>query len=354
MGAAPPGGYRRRGRCALARRLGPWPWLLAAAALAIVTLAVRAEDSSASPTACGSASAGVHYTFENSVVRAIYARELSGPEVRTDLAHVTGASDLLSAVANDDAAATLTAVTRIVYTPHWHIVRLRVLDSAGRVLADVGGPRVLAPVSGKLVSNGTVVGSFLMSVQDDRGYGKLVSQLVGAPIVIYEHGKVIYTSIASPPSSPPSTQALTIGVSSYKVDSFNVDEFPSGTLRAVVLIATPSPTLAAKSCAAVRLQSAERVVANIAFGVNVSGTPFLTHPSTFVGAVLEWLPSPTAVFVLRGGTEVAGSNEQVGNTDPPPPKRLPRSGSVTYDSVHWLVTSLEPYRPDRIYLLEPA
>jgi hypothetical protein len=213
---------------------------------------------------------------------------------------------------------------------------------------------VLAPVAGKIVSDGTVVGSFLMSVQDDRGYGKLVSQLVGTPIVIYQHDKPVYTSITSPPSSPPSGQALTIGAVSYGIDAFNVEAFPSGTLRAVVLIATPSPALAAKSCAAVRLKSAARVAANIAFGVNVSGSPFLTHPSAFVGAVLEWLPSPTAVFVLRGSTEVAGSNEQIGSTDPRPPKNLPRSGSVSYDSERWLVTSLEPYRPDRIYVLQPA
>jgi hypothetical protein len=354
MSAAPAGGHGRRGRCAAAHRPGLRAWLLAAVALALVALAVRAEASSASPTACGSASAGVHFRFDNSIVRAIYARELNGPEVTADLAHVTGASDLVSAVANDDAAATLTAVTRIVYTPGWHIVRLRVLDSSGRVLADVGGPTVLAPVSGKLVSGGTVVGSFLMSVQDDRGYGKLVSHLVGTPIVIYRDDTRVYTSITNPPSSLPGGPTLTIGTTSYDVDAFNLEAFPSGTLRAVVLIAPPSPTLAAKSCAAVRLQSAATVAANIAIGVDVSGSPFLTHPSAFVGAVLEWLPSPTAVFVMRGRTEVAGSNEQIGSTYPRPPKTLPRSGSVSYDSAHWLVTSLEPFRPDRIYVLEPA
>ena len=41
---------------------------------------------------------------------------------------------------------------RIVYHPFWHIVRLRVLDASGRVLADFGGPDVIAPVSGTLRS----------------------------------------------------------------------------------------------------------------------------------------------------------------------------------------------------------
>jgi hypothetical protein len=355
VSAPPPAGSDRTGRRRAARRrLGLPAALLGATAVLAGALAGGAAPSSGASAACGSATAGVRYAVDNRIARAIYAKELSGPEVKTDLAHVDTASDLISAVANDDASAALAATTRIVYTEGWHIVRLRVVDSAGRVLADVGGPRVLAPVSGKLVSNGTVVGSFLMSVQDDRGYRKLVSQLVGIPIVVYQDGKSVTASISDPPSSPPTSATLRLGGANYEVDAYNITAFPSGQLRVVVLIPAPSAALAATSCAHVRLVTVAGVVASIAYGVDVSGFPFLQNPSAFVGAVVEYVQAPIPVFVLRGNKEVAGSNELVGSRDPPPPKNLPRGGSVTYHSEHWLVYSLEPYPPDRIYVLQPA
>jgi len=63
---------------------------------------------------------------------------------RSTLRHVTGAADLLSAVAADNRAATRKAVSRIVLPPTWHIVRLQALDASGRILADIGGPYVIA------------------------------------------------------------------------------------------------------------------------------------------------------------------------------------------------------------------
>jgi hypothetical protein len=355
VSAVPSAGRDRHGRHRAARRRLRLPTaLLGVTAVLAVALGGGADTSSGASAACGSASAAVRYAVDNRIARAIYAKELSGPEVKTDLAHVDTASDLISAVANDNASAALAATTRIVYTQGWHIVRLRVLDSAGRVLADVGGPRVLGPVAGKLVSNGTVVGTFLMSVQDDRGYRKLVSQLVGIPIVVYQDGKSVTASISHPPSSPPTSATLHLGGSDYEVDGYNVTAFPSGQLRVVVLIPMPSPALAATSCAHVRLVTVADVVANIAFGVDGSGFPFLQNPSTFVGAVVEYVQAPIPVFVFSGSKEVAGSNELIGSNYPRPPKNLPRGGTVTYHSEHWLVYSLEPYPPDRIYVLQPA
>ena len=82
----------------------------------------------------------------------IYRNELAGTEVSFDLEQITGAADLLSAVAGHDRAGALKAVSRIVFHRHWHIVRLRALDASGHLLADVGGPYVIAPVSGVLRS----------------------------------------------------------------------------------------------------------------------------------------------------------------------------------------------------------
>ena len=149
-----------------------------------------AASSASSPdpsSPCGRASASTIAAVDATAAQGIYAGELSGSEVSADIAHVTGSQALLSALARNDRAAVYAAVRTIVYTPHWHIVRLRVAR-AGGVIADVGGPDVIAPVSGPLSFRGRTVGSYVMSVQDDAGYVKLVSRFIGVPIDLYRNG----------------------------------------------------------------------------------------------------------------------------------------------------------------------
>ena len=87
------------------------------------------------------------------------------------------------------ARAVVEAVAALVFKPHWHIVRLRVV--AGGVLADVGGPEVPAPVSGSLRAHGRTLGRYVLSVQDDLGYVKLVTRFIGAPIDLYRNGSAV-------------------------------------------------------------------------------------------------------------------------------------------------------------------
>ena len=180
--------------CGVPHRPGIARCLRSAAALvsggvALGALAGIAPPSTAATPACGSATTATIAAVDATVVSDIYRNELAGTEVSFDLAQITGAHDLLAAVTTHNQAATLKAVQRIVYHPAWHIVRLRVLDSSGRILADVGGPYVIAPVSGTLRSGGHVVASFVMSVQDDAGVTKLETHFVGDPIGIYAAGK---------------------------------------------------------------------------------------------------------------------------------------------------------------------
>src|SRR5664280_2765608 len=115
--------------------------------------------------ACGSASAAAISAVDGAAARHMYAAELHGGEVRADIGRVTGSQGLLSAMAGSNPAAVQAAVHGLVYAPHWHIVRLRVLKG-GKVLADVGGPYIIAPVTGTLRWHGRTVGSYVMSVQD--------------------------------------------------------------------------------------------------------------------------------------------------------------------------------------------
>jgi hypothetical protein len=75
------------------------------------------------------------------------------------------------AVAERSPTATRAAIVGF-FEEHLHVVRVRV-TVGGRLLVDVGGPYVLAPVRGTLREHGRDVGRFEMAIQDDAGYLKL-------------------------------------------------------------------------------------------------------------------------------------------------------------------------------------
>src|ERR1700726_1474853 len=158
---------------------------------------------------CGSATSATIAGVDESVARRIYVAELRGYEVRADIAHIAGSAELLAALGGSNQQAVYAAVHRIVYTPHWHIVRLRVVRN-GQVLADVGGPDIIAPVSGVLRVKGRGVGSFVMSVQDDLGYTKLVSRFIGVPIDLFRAGSFVMGTLQPHPISVSNVQSLTV------------------------------------------------------------------------------------------------------------------------------------------------
>src|SRR5438270_5975363 len=137
-------------------------------------------------TACGAQAPEVLATAVGTVATRIYAGERSGSETRSDQHQVESYAPLLSAVAAGARGAITAAVTTLVYS-HTHIVRLRITRGA-RVLADVGGPYILAPVTGTLRLHGHVLARYVLSVQDDLGYIKLVTRFLGVPIVLRAGG----------------------------------------------------------------------------------------------------------------------------------------------------------------------
>jgi hypothetical protein len=322
--------------------------VVAAGALALISGGAAATTSSGPP--CGAASAGVVDAVDARIVQGIYENELASAEVHTDVGHITASTALAAAVAAGDAKRALAATHAIVYTPHWHIVRLRVLSTGGKLLADVGGPYILAPVKGRITYRGNVVGSFVMSVQDDLGYKKLVTAIAGAPIEIYRNGRPLMGSVKNPPKTPPPSGPLTLNRVQYTVDAYNVAAFPTGTLRVVVLIPTPTPTLSARTCPEVHLQTITAIVQRVAIGLTNAGFPFLAHTSLFVNQAEGYAEGP--IFVFNGSQELAGTDQLTGSTAPPPPQDLPVSGQVAYDGSEWLVDSFERYQPDRVYVLQ--
>jgi len=299
--------------------------------------------SAAASTACGAATQGVLATADAQMTTNIYANELAGTEVSDDVAHVTGSAPLIAALTRHDVAATRTAVSKLVYHPAWHIVRLRVLDVAGHVLADVGGPYVIAPVSGALRSpSGAQIGTFVMSVQDDAGVTKLETRFIGDPIGIYYHGRLVASLGATLPRTPPARPSLTLAAVSYRTVWLTYDAFPSGTLRALILVATPAATPTREPCDAVRANEFGRVAMRL--------TTLLGPISQHYYGYTYWVHVYTGaeVFVREpDGTQLASS-------DGSDPASLPLSGPLGYEGRDWLAFSFEPVPPARVYLLVPA
>ena len=264
----------------------------------------------ASSTQCGPATAATIAGVDDSVAQRIYAGELSGRELGADVAHVTGSAELLTALDSADQRAVYAAVHALVYTPHWHIVRLRVLQH-GRVLADVGGPDIIAPISGTLRFKGRTVGSFVMSVQDDLGYVKLVSRFIGVPIDLYRAGSFVMGTLQPPPpASVSSGESLAIGQSDYQAALLSTTAFPAGTLKVTLFVPAPASTLAARSCC-VRAPG----------GMEQRRPPHRRSRHTALGT-LRRLPRPASVGIRRLGVREV----RIGASGRRRPRAYPPSG----------------------------
>jgi hypothetical protein len=311
--------------------------------LAALTAAGAAPDASGQLSgACGAATVTTLTSIDGTVATNIYRGELGGSETEIDLAHVQGAADLLAAVSADNAASTLAAVKRIVYHPFWHIVRLRVLDASGRLLADFGGPYVISPVTAVLRSAaGAEIGSFVMSVQDDIGFTKLEMRALGDPIGIYVGGELVAALGGSFPKHQPAGPSVTLGGTPYTADTLTFNAFPSGTLAAVIAQPPPAAALTSESCGAVTVAEIGRVAKRLALRFH----PLVANYRNYV----EVVHSETgAVVVVRIGLRVIAGSEGPG------PLAMPASGTVSYEGRVWSVFSFAPTPPATIYLLIPV
>jgi hypothetical protein len=324
---------------------------LAAGACAVLAAGGDVAIAKSAGSACGGATAGVVDAIDDGIAHQIYDEELMSQEVSADVYRVTSSTALASAVAGGDRATVRAATHAIVYTPVWHIVRLRVLSSSGQLLADVGGPYVLAPLTGQITYQGKVVGSFVMSVQDDLGYKKLVNHIAGVPIEEYLHGKPLIGTFEHPPSSPPPSGPMTLQGIHYDVDSYTVRAFPTGALRIVVLVPSPPGSLSAMSCPQVRLATHAAIVDRVATGLMLSGHNIYENQRLFVAQAYGYVHVP--VFLFKGTHEAFGTN-RLADVSAPSPGKLAMSGEVRYDGSKWLVAALRPYPPDWIYVLEPT
>ena len=180
---------------------------------------------------CRSSPADTRASTIAAVAKRIYAQELSSGEVTAALRYVQHSRAFADAVARADAGATRTAI-RSFFQTHIHIVRVRAFHGS-RLVTDLGGPHVLAPVSGTLAGSGD---HFLLAIQDDAGYVKLVRRFTGAEALLIAGGRPAASSLSPPPGAVPTSGTVRIQGIAYRVSSFPVTAFPGGPLLASILV----------------------------------------------------------------------------------------------------------------------
>jgi hypothetical protein len=292
----------------------------------------QAGPASAQPDApCGAGAAEVLATTAGTVAERVYAAEVKSSEVLSDKRQIEGDGPLLRAMAAGDSAAIKAAVHTLVYS-HTHIVRLRV--SRGSVLlADDGGPYILAPVAGRLRAHGKEVGHFVFSVQDDLGYVKLETRFIGAPLVLRtDSGNVPVEGLLSPgPDSIPDRGPVVYRGTEYAAYSFKAEAYPSGRLRISLLLAPPSG-LTVKTCGQIKAGELGLVAQRISRRFTLSQSAYPSYVK------LVHTMTHALVYIRSGSRTLAGSSHDT-------PSKLPDAGAVRFHGVSYEATSFTAPAP---------
>lgn len=189
----------------------------------------------AQASVCGASDAEATANAIGAVGQRLYAGEAAGPAVQAAIGRIATDPPLRRAVARGDAAATRSAIVALL-SNHQHIVRIRVIR-AGRLVSDVGGPFVLAPVAGTLRdARGTPIGEFVTAVQDDLGYRLLMRRFTGTHVLLRVGGRVIMGGIPGFAGTIPETGSTTIHGARYQLFSFTGTAFPSGPLKITLMM----------------------------------------------------------------------------------------------------------------------
>jgi hypothetical protein len=165
----------------------------------------------------------------------IYRQEQSGAATRVVVGDFENSRPFQEAVATDNPIATRAAIVKF-FEGTLHVVRVRA-TLGEKLVADVGGAHVLAPIRGDVRNaHGRVVGHFLLSVQDDLGYVILAQRFAGAQAFLYEDKQLLLGSASPAPLSIPKHGEMLFNGVLYHAYSFTAEAFPKGPLEVSLLI----------------------------------------------------------------------------------------------------------------------
>jgi hypothetical protein len=198
--------------------------------------------SSAIATVCASAAARENTARARAnawglVAERVYYAEHEGSKAELILGVVERSRAFRDAVLAGSAKATRAAIVGF-FRAHLHVVRVRV-TRAGRLLVDVGGPHVLAPIHGVIRNaRGEVAAHFEMAIQDDLGFTILARAFTGAQTLMREGQKQVMGTLQPGPASVPDRGQVTYRGTTYEAYSFDAEAFPAGPLRISLLYPT--------------------------------------------------------------------------------------------------------------------
>ena len=169
----------------------------------------------------------------------IYRGELFGEKTRAVVHTVERSGMFRAAIEKHDPLAARAAIVGM-FRSHVHVVRVRVYRGS-ELLVDVGGPYVLAPVTGTVrASSGKPIGRFEIAIQDDMGYLHLAKEFTGAQVLLREGSTQVMGTISPGPVSMPARGAVSYEGRRYQAFSFEGEAFPSGPLQVSLLFPASS------------------------------------------------------------------------------------------------------------------
>ena len=189
------------------------------------------------PVACGATAGDTRAATIGLVGRNLIRAEAQGPTATQALKHAAGTPAFRRAIAAGDPTAVRAAIIGFFRDSRFHIVRVRAWKGT-RLITDVGGPYVLSPASAAIRGpGGQIVGRFMLSVQDDTGFIKLMHRFTGADVVLHAGATTVPGSNLSPgPPFAPGLQSVTYRGRRLRAYGFSAPAFPSGRLRVSLLV----------------------------------------------------------------------------------------------------------------------
>lgn len=190
-----------------------------------------------SSSLCGPTATDTRLNTIGYVARNVMRGEASGSAVARTLHHAAVDPAFRSAVAAGDPAAVRAAIVGLFRDNRFHIVRVRAWRGT-RLINDVGGPYVLSPATGAISGpGGAAAGRFMLSVQDDTGFIKLVHRFTGADVVLHTSTGTVPGSTLSPgPAFVPGLNSVRYRGVAYHSYGFTGTAFPSGQLAVTLLV----------------------------------------------------------------------------------------------------------------------
>ena len=181
---------------------------------------------------CGMSAADTRASTIGLIARNLVDAESTGGSAQLTLRHAAKNAAFRRAIASGSPAAVRAAIIGFFKDSRFHIVRVRAWKGS-QLITDVGGPYVISPASATIPG----VGRFMLSIQDDTGYIKLMHRFTGADVVLHQRGVTVPGSNLSPgPPYAPGLTSVTYRGHTYRMYGFEAPAFPSGNLQVSVLV----------------------------------------------------------------------------------------------------------------------